>query len=92
MIGKLYVIAYKEQYTLVDYSSLGLLTCKFTITHPIVVVVITVIHVHVPLSRLESIMLQNLPIVLFGISVIFCLYIMLVLCFLDMNYADISYF
>ena len=41
--------------------------------------------------RLESIMLQNLPIMLFGISLIFCL-LCLFLCFLDMDYADISYF
>ena len=52
MIGKLYVTAYKEQYTvtLVDYSSLGLLTLKFIITHLSVVAVITMTHVHVPLS------------------------------------------
>ena len=50
LIGKLYVTAYKEQYALVDYSGLSLLTCKFTITHLSVVVVITVTHVHVPLS------------------------------------------
>ena len=41
------------------------------------------------LGRLESIMLQNLPIMLFGISLIFCL-LCLFLCFLDMDYADIS--
>ena len=40
--------------------------------------------------RPESIMLQNLPIMLFGISLIFCL-LCLFLCFLDMNYADNSY-
>ena len=34
-------------------------------------------------------MLQNLPIMLFGISLIFCL-LCLFLCFLDMDYADIS--
>ena len=44
-------MAYKEQYTLVDYSSLGLLMGKFTITRPSVVAVITVTHVHVPLSN-----------------------------------------
>ena len=38
-------------------------------------------------NRLESIMLQNLPIMLFGISLIFCLLAMLVLCFLDMDYT-----
>ena len=38
--------------------------------------------------RLESIMLQNLPIMLFGISLIFFL-ICLFLCFLDMKFADI---
>ena len=42
--------AYKEQHMLVDYSSLGLLMGKFTITHPSVVAVITATHVHVPLS------------------------------------------
>ena len=36
-------------------------------------------------------MLQNLPIMLFGISLIFCL-LCLFSCFLDMDYADISYF
>ena len=36
-------------------------------------------------------MLQNLPIMLFGISLIFCL-LCLFLCFLDIDYADISYF
>ena len=36
-------------------------------------------------------MLQNLPIMLFGISLIFCL-LCLFLCFLDMDYAHISYF
>ena len=36
-------------------------------------------------------MLQNLPIMLFGISLILCL-LCLFLCFLDMDYADISYF
>ena len=36
-------------------------------------------------------MLQNLPIMLFGISLIFCL-LCLFLCFLDMDYADISCF
>ena len=36
-------------------------------------------------------MLQNLPIMLFGISLIFCL-LCLFLCFLDTDYADISYF
>ena len=36
-------------------------------------------------------MLQNLPIMLFGISLIFCL-LCLFLCFLDMDCADISYF
>ena len=41
--------------------------------------------------RLESIMLQNLPIMLFGISLIFCL-LCLFLCFLHMDYADISCF
>ena len=41
--------------------------------------------------RLESIMFQNLPIMLFGISLIFCL-LCLFLCFLNMDYADISYF
>ena len=41
--------------------------------------------------RLESIMLQNLPIMLIGISLIFCL-LCLFLCFLDMDYADISCF
>ena len=51
----LYVTAYKEQFQqynimLVDYSGLGLLTRKFTITHPSVVAVITVTHVHVPLN------------------------------------------
>ena len=40
-------------------------------------------------ARLESIMLQNLPIMLFGISLIFCL-LCLFLCFLNMDYADIS--
>ena len=39
----------------------------------------------------ESIMLQNLPIILFGISLIFCL-LCLFLCLLDMDDADISYF
>ena len=34
-------------------------------------------------------MLQNVPIMLFGISLIFCL-LCLFLCFLDMDYADIS--
>ena len=43
------------------------------------------------LNRPESIMLQNLPIMLFGISLIFCL-LCLFLCFLDMDYADISCF
>ena len=42
-------------------------------------------------TRLESIMLQNLPIMLFGISLIFYL-LCLFLYFLDMDYADISYF
>ena len=42
-------------------------------------------------NRLESIMLQNLPIMLFGISLTFCL-LCLFLCFLDMDYADISCF
>ena len=41
--------------------------------------------------RPESIMLQNLPILLFGISLVFCL-LCLFLCFLDMDYADMSYF
>ena len=41
-------------------------------------------------TRPESIMLQNLPIMLFGISLIFCL-LCLFLCFLDMDYADNSY-
>ena len=41
--------------------------------------------------RLESIMLHNLPIMLFGISLIFYL-LCLFLCFLDMDYADISCF
>ena len=50
MIGKLYVTAYKEQYTLLDYPDLGLMTHKFTITHPSVVAVITATHVHMPLS------------------------------------------
>ena len=41
-------------YTLVDYSRvlhtcMGLLTCKFTITHPSVVAVTTVTQVHMPL-------------------------------------------
>ena len=40
-------------------------------------------------SRPESIMLQNLPIMFFGISLIFCL-LCLFLCFLDMHYADNS--
>ena len=39
--------------------------------------------------RLESIMLQNLLIMLFGISVIFCL--CLFLCFLGTHYADNAY-
>ena len=43
---------------------------------------------NVPHTRLVSIMLQNLPIMLFGISLIFCL-LCLFLCFLDMDYADI---
>ena len=38
--------------------------------------------------RPESIMLQNLPIMLFGISLIFCL-LYLFLCFLDMDYATL---
>ena len=38
--------------------------------------------------RLESIMLQNLPIMLFGISPIFCL-LCLFLCFSEMHYAFI---
>ena len=42
-------------------------------------------------SRLESIMFQNLPNMLFGISLFFCL-LCLILCFLDIYYADISYF
>ena len=46
--------AYKEQYTLVDYSGLGLLTRKFIITHPSVVAVITATHVHVPLSSTKQ--------------------------------------
>ena len=41
-----------------------------------------------PYTRLESIMLQNLPIMLFDISPIFCL-LCLFLCFLDMHYAFI---
>ena len=41
-------------------------------------------------ARPESIMLQNLPIMLFGISLIFCL-LCLFLCFLEMHYADNSY-
>ena len=44
------MMAYKEQYMLVDYSGLALLTRKFTITHLSVVAVITATHVHVPLS------------------------------------------
>ena len=36
-------------------------------------------------------MLRNLPIMLFAISLIFCL-LCLFLCFLNMDYADISYF
>ena len=50
MIRKLYVTAYREQYMPVDYSGLGLLMCKFTITHLSMVAVITATHVHVPLS------------------------------------------
>ena len=50
LLGKLYVTAYKEQYTLVDYSGMGLLMRKFTITHPSVVAVIIATHVHVPLN------------------------------------------
>ena len=42
-------------------------------------------------TRLESIVLQNLPIMLFGISLTFYL-LCLFLCFRDMDYADISYF
>ena len=41
--------------------------------------------------RLESIMLQNFPIMLFEISLIFCL-LWFFLCFLGMDYADISCF
>ena len=41
-------------------------------------------------SRLESIMLQNLLIMLFGISPIFCL-LCSFLCFLGMHYADNLY-
>jgi len=40
----------------------------------------------IPKSRLESIMLQNLPIMLLSISPIFCL-LCLLLCFSDMHYA-----
>ena len=42
------------------------------------------------LTRPESIMLQNFPNMLFGVSLIFCL-LCLFLCFLDMGYADNSY-
>ena len=60
MIGKLYVTAYKEQCTLVDYSGLGLLMSKFTITHPSVVAVITVTHVHEQTSQISELrVLQN---------------------------------
>ena len=60
MIGKLYVTAYKEQCTLVDYSSLGLLSRKFTITHLSVVAIITVTHVHEENSRVSQLrVLQN---------------------------------
>ena len=48
-------------------------------------------HASFAVARPESIMLQNLPIMLFGISLIFYL-LCLFLCFLDMDYADISYF
>ena len=40
---------------------------------------------------LSLIMLQNLPVMPFAISLIFFL-LCLFLCFLDMDYADISYF
>ena len=43
------------------------------------------------LIRPESIMPQNLPIMVFGTFLIFCL-LCLFLCFLDMDYADISCF
>ena len=54
--------------------------CVYVGVHPI----------HEAVGRPESIMLQNLPIMLFGISLIFCL-LCLFLCFLDMHYADSSY-
>ena len=42
------------------------------------------------LGRPESIMLLNLPIMLFGVSLTFRL-LCLLLCFLNMDYADNSY-
>ena len=61
----------------------------------------TVAHIHIYIDlhsievilqcmwcRLESIMLQNLPIMLFDISPIFCLLCLLV-CFSEMHYAFI---
>ena len=60
MIGKLYVTANKEQCTLVDYSGLSLLMSKFTITHPSVMAVITVTHVHEETSQVSELrVLQN---------------------------------
>ena len=60
MIGKLYMMAYKEQSTLVDYSGLDLLMSKFTITHPSVVAVITVTQVHEETGRVSKLrVLQN---------------------------------
>ena len=46
------------------------------------------IHMLWLIIMVESIILQNLPIKLFGISLIICL-LCLFLCFLDMDYADI---
>ena len=60
MIGKLYMTAYKEQSTLVDYSGLNLLMSKFTITHLSVVAVITVTQVHEETGRVSKLrVLQN---------------------------------